>query len=718
MALITAAAGGGNWTVGSTWVGGIAPTAADDALLTSASGNVTIDNGAVCRSLDCNTYTGVLTHTAAVTLNIGDGTAGAGNRALRLVSGMTYTLGSATTSKIAFISTSATVQTVACGSKTLGSVDFNGVGGSWQLVDTYTTGTNSSNITNVLAGAFDSNGQTMNIGTFRSNNSTTRSITLGASVITVGSSSGCQWDLGTTTGLTFSGASSTISLANGNGTFAGGGLTYGTVSVTSSAGGVALTGSNNFTTLTLGASNSGRVQPTAGTTQTVSGTCTLQGSSSTSMGLIISATPGTPFTISAAVAVIQNINLADFTGAGAATWSGTNIGTLGGLTNVTATTPVDRYWMAVSGGNWNATSSWSATDGGATGASIPLPQDTVYFTANSITSGGRTITCNVECLPSLDFTNILNSPTVTMAITNGQIYLNGSLTLISAMTFTPTISPRFCGRGSTNTLTMAGKTFTASLTLEMPGGTLSLVDNFLSSAAVTLNSGTLTVLANFTALSFSSSNTFTRAINMGAGSWTLTGTGTVWNTNTAGVAMTMDAQTSTVVISDTSSATKSVTQGSQILYAVTVIGGGGGITSFGSNFRVTNFNCNPTASTILQFANAGNAITVTGDWNVNGIAGTLLVITSTVAASQFTFTKASGLVSSRYVSIRDSVATGGAYFQAVNSTDAGNNSGWNFTTASAGGGLQAGKKFARFGGARAINEVMDSKLHGYRKLGG
>lgn len=716
MALITAAAGGGNWTVGATWVGGVAPTAADDALLTAASGNVTIDAGAVCRSLDCNTYTGTLTHTAGVTLNIGHSTAGTGNRALRLVSGMTYTLGSGTTSKIAFVSTSATVQTITTGTRTLPSVDFNGVGGSWQLVDSYTTNVNSSTITNLLSGTLDINGQTLSLGTFRSNNSTTRTLTLGAANITIGNSSACAWDLATTTGLTFSGASATITLSNGNGSFSGGGLTYGTVSLTSSSGGVSLVGSNNFTTLTLAASNSGRISVSSGSTQTVSGTLTINGSSSTNMGAIISATPGTSYTLSAATTVINNITFGDCTAAGAAAWTGTNIGDMGGNTGITFTAPLTLYWVGFSGGSFNSTANWSLTDGGASGARIPLAQDTIMFTANSITSAGRTITVNIEVVPSLDFTNITNSPTITTTITNGQIYLYGSFKAIAAMTLNGGTSPRPCGR-SNHTITLAGNSFTNAMVIEAPGGTYTLTDHFRNTGTTTLNSGTLTANANVTVPVFNSSNSNTRAIDMGSGTWTMTGTGNVFSTNT-GTNLTFNAGTSTLVIADTSAATKSITQGSQILYAVTVIGGGGGITSFGSNFRVTNFNCNPIASTILQFANAGNAITLTGDWNVNGIAGTLLVITSTVAGSQFTFTKTSGLVTSRYVSIKDSVATGGASFQAINSTDAGNNTGWVFSTQLTNPTTRVGQKFVTFGGNRPYRKALYSDLHHVRKLGG
>ncbi len=165
MATIVAAAGGGNWQTNATWTGNVKPTAADDVQLTSTSGNVTIDSGAVCRSLDCTGYTGTLTHNAIV-LNIGDATAGAGSKALTFVSGMTYTLINTTTSAISFISTSATQQTVTWASKIPGNVTFNGAAASWIYGDAPGT---SVGTLSLLKGTLNLNGKTFTIASFNTN---------------------------------------------------------------------------------------------------------------------------------------------------------------------------------------------------------------------------------------------------------------------------------------------------------------------------------------------------------------------------------------------------------------------------------------------------------------------------------------------------------------------------------------------------------------------
>lgn len=73
-------------------------------------------------------------------------------------------------------------------------------------------------------------------------------------------------------------------------------------------------------------------------------------------------------------------------------FSGTSVGDCLGNSGITFTTNsgtprdgggagVKRY--AVAAGNFSSTSMWSETDGGSPGASVPLPQDDVFLTANS-----------------------------------------------------------------------------------------------------------------------------------------------------------------------------------------------------------------------------------------------------------------------------------------------------------------------------------------------
>jgi hypothetical protein len=91
---------------------------------------------------------------------------------------------------------------------------------------------------------------------------------------------------------------------------------------------------------------------------------------------------------------------------------------------------VKRY--AVAAGNWSSTATWSESDGGAPGASVPLPQDDVYLTASS---GAGTYTVNMpRACRNLDMTGFTGStgPTsISMAI-------YGSITLGAGTVFTPT----------------------------------------------------------------------------------------------------------------------------------------------------------------------------------------------------------------------------------------------------------------------------------------
>ena len=117
------------------------------------------------------------------------------------------------TGQIVFRAT-ATGKTITMAGQSFGSSDivFTGVGGGWTLQDTFAVG--AITLTN---GALDLNGKTVSTATFNISNSNTRTLTMGAAAVTC-----AGWVATTTTGLTFSGASSTITESTN---FLGGGLT-------------------------------------------------------------------------------------------------------------------------------------------------------------------------------------------------------------------------------------------------------------------------------------------------------------------------------------------------------------------------------------------------------------------------------------------------------------------------------------------------------------
>lgn len=259
---------GGNWTDAGAWNDASVPTAADDVSATgapTASGNVVLTTGAVCRSADFTNYESTLSGNA--TLTLGDGTAGAGNVALKLAAGMTISGFPLFT----FVSTSGTQQSITMAGKTIQGFIFNGAGGSWVFSDAINLGSNSVTLT---AGSLSDGGQTVSAGSFGSSNSNVRSLTMtGAWSFSV--NSGTVWNADTATNFTLTATSSTINLTSTGGsdkTFAGGGLTYGTVNISSGgAGAWTFTGSNTFSKINRSGTGTKTVKFTDGTTTTLTG---------------------------------------------------------------------------------------------------------------------------------------------------------------------------------------------------------------------------------------------------------------------------------------------------------------------------------------------------------------------------------------------------------------------------------------------------------------
>lgn len=331
----------GNWSSTGTWSatdggasGASVPGTGDDVFLTATSGaiTVTLDANSLCRSLDCTGFPagGTLAHTSPFNLSIGDGSGGK----LVFSAAMTYTPQEAS-SRIVFQSTSnngGAGWPITFAGKAVNNLQFNGAGGKWVLQDDV-----DCDSFQLSAGTLDTNGKAVSChgtdGQFFISGSTTRSLTLGTSTITV---SQTGWVATTTTNLTFSGASSTIICNGSNQTFAGGGLTYGTVRLTGT-GTAIVTGANTFSILERSNAAAVTLRLPSSTTQTVT-TLRMNGRSGFPVSLTAS-TAGTAATISVAAGTVtaENASIKDSTATGGASFVAVNSVSVSGNTGWTFT---------------------------------------------------------------------------------------------------------------------------------------------------------------------------------------------------------------------------------------------------------------------------------------------------------------------------------------------------------------------------------------------
>lgn len=192
----------------------------------------------------------------------------------------------------------------------------------------------------------------------------------------------------------------------------------------------------------------------------------------------------------------------------------------------------DRYWRGGTG-TWNTTSTtnWSATSGGAGGASVPTAADNVIF--NQATTYTVTMTGAIRCL---SFT--VSAGVVTFATgTTPTLAISGSMSLVAATVWNSTGTITF-NSTTARTITTNGVIIRGAITLNGVGGVWSL------GSTLTLNRTVLTLTAGSFALNgfdatvgtFSSSNTNTRSIAFGSNNIYLnllvSGQGIVMNTAT------------------------------------------------------------------------------------------------------------------------------------------------------------------------------------------
>lgn len=669
-----------NWSATSGGAGGAGvPGLADIARIDASSGTGTI----TCTAGRCNTLTvtatqaitlGATSSTLTVTSDLTFPTGGS----FAVAAGLTLTLGGQTVG-----SGLTGARTFVTGGKTLGILVIDGFSSqSWTLTGALTC-TNSITLN---SGTFNTAGFAVSCSSFViPTSSISRTLTLGASTITCSST----WTVNSTAWLTFNANTSTISLSNAvNFQFTGGGLAYNDVTFTSTAANtITIAGSNSFNNLTFASPSSNIKAASFSADQVIGGTLTCNGATIIRRILLRSDTMGTTRTLYVAAESLSNCDFRDIAGAGAAApFTGSNFGNCGGNSGITFPAAKTVYWnLGGTTTNWSATA-WATSSGGTPAlANFPLAQDTaVIDNTGTVPSTAIQIETNWN-IGTLNMSNRTSAVTITHP---GLPTIYGDFTVGTGVSLTSAATLTFSGR-TTQTITTAGKTFVFPVIIDSPGGTVQLNGNFTSSVAaasvaLTLTRGTFDAVTYDLSLSqFSSSNSNARTINMGSGTWTLTGTALVWTTNTL-TNLTLNKQTSNIVISNTSTTSRSFASGGNSLSFPKISFYLAGYTlTFTNAISMDELASIPfsTANTITFSTNAASTV---GTWSVKGVSGTVPNITSATSGTTAIVNVTNKTTSDiDYLSFRDitcNTLDPVTFFVGSNSTNVSNNNGVAFTT--------------------------------------
>lgn len=602
---------------------------------------------------------------------------------------------------------------------------FNGVGGTWQIIDSLIIGGISSPKTLRLTnGTLDLNGKTCYTDLFDSNNSNTRSLissTPANIYLTNGSVNGAYvWNILTNTGYTgsnnitvnitgndsitkiiatgqnsISGNDACNFVIGGNGTTfdLAGDMTVKNLTITnttcsfSSAFAVTIYGN-----LTIGGTN-----PTLGTFygwnffSTSSQTITTNGKT-LDIGITFNGAGGTwqlqdTLTVGATRTIrLTNgtLDLNNFT-LNTGTFSSNNSNTRSiafGTGNITIVRAGGIAWdtSTVTGLTVSGTPNVVVSYSGATALTINTGFQTESNSINYYFSTGTyslsLFTGTNSRVKSLNFTGFSGS----LANPTGSAGIYGDLVMSPTMSFGAwTTSLGLAGTTGTQNITTNSVTLPFSLAMVGPAKTVVLQDNltlestrtfFLNNGTLNLNGKTLTTGTLFQV----GLNATTAAITFNGGTIVCPGSGTVFN-NLSPSVFTSSPGTSPGKISLTSASAKTFAGNDSTYNCTLENAGAGALTISGSNTfdNITN-SVSPATFTFT----AGTTTTV-NNFNVSGTAGNVVTINSTGAA--FTLSKAGGTVSVSYCTISNSTATGGATWQAYTTngnTDGGGNTGWLF----------------------------------------
>jgi fibronectin-binding autotransporter adhesin len=373
----------------------------------------------------------------------------------------------------------------------------------------------------------------------------------------------------------------------------------------------------------------------------------------------------------ATIGTVTDVDFRDIriTGAGG-TLTGTRIGDLKGNGGITFSTPKNCFRIGT--GNWSD-DQWSDTSGGSVSTdNFPLAQDTAVFDENT-SAGTHTMNSAIPYTGTVDMS--ARTSAMSLSVITGQTIF-GNWTFGSGITITGGSSITFSGR-NTQTITNAGRTFSASFVVNSYGGTVELADAY-NGNSINVNNGTfITNNYNVTIINsqyFNATSSTPAAILLGSSTVTITGSMTVTTTN-----FTFDAGTSTIIFSGNGP----ILSGALTLYNVqeTNLTGSGLTVKNSCTFNNLEITAPTSLTKSLKF---GDNQVITGTLTVSGASEIrrLFVLASDISNNPevgVTRTLTVGTLLADYCDFRDiTIAGTAAGGSPTNAGDCGGNSGVTF----------------------------------------
>jgi hypothetical protein len=199
----------------------------------------------------------------------------------------------------------------------------------------------------------------------------------------------------------------------------------------------------------------------------------------------------------------------------------------------------NRYWVG-GAGTWNtsSTANWSASSGGASGASAPTAADDIFFDQ----AGTYTVTVTAGLCRNIT----VSAGTVTFSgVTTGPT-ISGSMSLVAGTVWsTGALTTTFNATSTGQTITTNGVSLSAQVTFNGVGGGWTLGSALTLTQTLTVTNGSFSSgNYNITTSGFNSSNSNTRSISLGSSTVTIsiplstalnlgTTTGLTWNAGTS-----------------------------------------------------------------------------------------------------------------------------------------------------------------------------------------